>query len=377
MAKNLVFYKGRRRKRNYALIPFVILVCVVAIVVVLFYGMQQYAVITKDGVAVKLKILDEEKTMVDEQGNIVKVFDKVDASLSFKEADYSGVEAVAGKNVDPLKAIFVPHTDLNEEKLLEYQGRLKSGNALVLEMKPRSGNLMWESQSYVARNYGLTVANETTAAMPRLIQMLKEKNVYLVAQISCCIDELLASRSTQMTLRTITGSNYRDENGTWLDPYNENVRSYAVEMAEELFALGFDEVVLADVMHPILPEETEVVYTREMSTDPSPVNAVCGFALYVAENLSDRDGVLSIYCNTAFALVKPETKVGQDAPLFMKLYDRVYLPTDKFAYSYNLADIEKNVKIGKASVRFVPVVENYLPESDSWVLIDVPEEEED
>ena len=41
---------------------------------------------------------------------------------------------------------------------------------------------------------------------------------------------------------------------------------------------------------------------------------------------------------------------------------------------YNLADIAPYVSIGKANDRLVPVVENYLPENSTWVLVDVEEE---
>lgn len=378
MARNQEFYKGKRKKRSYALIPSLVLFGVIAIMVVLFYGMQQYAVITKDDVTVKLPILNENNTTVDSEGNIVVNFEKVDVSIVYDDPDYSDVKATAGKNVRPMRAIFVPAEDIYPEKLDEYAGRLNAGNALVLEMKPRSGTLMWESQSTVAYSYALSMPTEQTAQIPELIAKLKEKKdkkIYLVAQISCCLDELYASRSTMVTLRTEMGANYVDTFGTWLDAYNLNLRDYTVELVRELYDLGFDEVVLADVRHPTLDIGVNVTYTRNMSTTPSPINAVCGFALSVAEQLRDRPGKLSIYCDSAPALVRPDAATGQDAVLFMKLFDRVYYRTDKFAYPYNVTDIENNVEIGNVRDRLVPVVENYLPDNDSWVLVDVPEEE--
>ena len=64
MARNLEFYKGRRKKRNYALVPSAITLGVIMLIVVLFYGMQKYAVITKDGVNVELPILSDGKTTI-------------------------------------------------------------------------------------------------------------------------------------------------------------------------------------------------------------------------------------------------------------------------------------------------------------------------
>lgn len=388
MARYAEFYKGRRKKRNIALIPFAILVGVISFLVVAFYGMQKYAVISKDGVAVELPMLAEEEGLVtDGQGNQIRELEKVETELVFDAPDYSRVKATAGKNLSQMRAIFVPYQNLTAEKLEEYADRLKVGNALVLEMKPRTGQLMWNSSAQAALDYGLYTPTEVTNALPGIISSLKEedKNVYLVAQISCCIDGIYASRSTNVALRTSYGANYTDDDGTWLDPYNVELRNYVVQMVRELYDMGFDEVVLADVAHPVIkqPEGEEnkisLVYTREMSTTPGPVNAVCGFALSVAEQLRDRDGALSIYVNSATALVKADEANGQDATLFMKLYDRVYYPTDRGTYSYNVEDIDGSVTIGDVPSRFVPVVVNLLPENSeslSWVLVDRQEEED-
>lgn len=379
MAKNLEFYKGRRKKRNYALVPSAIALGVIMLIVVLFYGMQKYAVITKDGVAVELPILTRGKTTVDSSGNEVKVFEQVETELVYDEPDYSYIKATAGDDVPEIRAIFVPYTDLTKEKLNEYTARLSRGNALVLEMKPRSGNLMWDSQADMALGYGLTVSNDQTAQMPALIAELKEKNKdkYFAAQISCCIDELFASRSTTVTLRRADNNgNVIDDKGTWLDPYNMNVRNYIVQLAEELYDMGFDEVILADVAHPTFSEPTDLIYTRQLSTASSPKTAVCGFAIYVAKQLEDRTGRLSIYCDKSTSLVKADDS-GQDASLFLKMYDRVYLRTDKYAYPYNVDDVKGSIEKGNVYDRLVPVVENYLPDDPndtSWVLVDVLEE---
>lgn len=381
MAKNLEFYKGRRKKRNYALVPTAIALGVIMLIVVLFYGMQKYAVITKDGVTIELPILQEGTTTVDSSGNEVKVFESVDAELVYDELDYSYIKATAGTDVGEFRSIFVPYTELTSEGLDPYVQRLNKANGLVLEMKPRSGSLMWDSQAEVAVSYGLNVSTEQTAAMPTLVEELKAKNIYLAAQISCCVDELFASRSTTVALRRAdNNANVVDDTGTWLDPYNINVRNYIVELAKELYAMGFDEVILADVAHPTFTveegeEAPQVVYTRSLSTTPSAASAVCGFAIYVAKQLQDETGLLSIYADSRSALSGVADN-GQDARLFMKIYDRVYVRTDNYSYPYYVEDIESNVANGNVRDRLVPVVENYLPDNTSWVLVDVLEETE-
>ena len=377
MARVQEFYKGRRKRRNYAFLPFLILLAVFSVILVLFYGMQKYAVISKDGVSVQLPILGGTGGVseVDSTGHVVKDFDPVSVPLTLGEADYSYARTRAGENAPPVRAIFIPSENINSDKILEYSARLVAGNALMMEMKPRSGVTLWETHTQMAQAYSLTMMSDTSKALPDIIASLKEKDIYLVAQISCCIDELLPTRTTAFCIHTEGGMNYRDGLGTWLDAYNLDLRTWIAEMCRELWDLGFDEVVLKDVAHPSLAEAIPLVYTREISTPRSTAAAVCGLAAGVADQLYDRgDKVLSIYCNTREALVRDDLTTGQNAVLFMKLYDRVYLETDKFSYPFNVEDIQPSVTEGNVYDRLVPVVINYIPDNTSWILVDGPEE---
>ena len=244
MARVQEFYKGRRKRRNYAFIPFIALLALFSVMLVLFYGMQKYAVISKDGVKIELPILaDGSAAAVDDQGHTIRQFEPVSVPLNLDPPDFNYVKSNAGRNAPPVRGIFIPSVNVNPNKIIEYASRLVAGNALVLEMKPRSGVCLWESQSQMATAYSLNQPTELTAAMPEMIATLKGQNIYLVAQISCCIDELLPTRTTAYCIHTETGLNYTDGLGTWLDPYNLDLRTWIAEMVQELYDLGFDEGV--------------------------------------------------------------------------------------------------------------------------------------
>ena len=293
MARNAEFYKGSKKKKSHYYVPVAVAVALIALLVVLFYSMQKYAVITKDDVKVVLPFLQGESA--DPSGSAAGeeevVLEHTTAEISFDQPDFSSIQPIARADVKPVRAIYVPHENITLEKLEEYAARLQTGNALMIEMKPRSGNLMWYSHSSAAMGYGLSIENEVTNSIQRYVDMLKEKNVYLVAKISCCVDERYPSYSTLVALKTASGMNYFDETGMWLDPYSQKVRDYVVEMALELYDIGFDEVVLADLRHPV-PDpdrgEVEFLYNAEMSTTPSAEGGICGFAVTVAQRLADR-----------------------------------------------------------------------------------------
>ena len=385
MARSREFYKGTRKRRNWALIPFVLLLGLAALTVVLFYSMQKYAVISKEGVTMVLPGAERSPGVVlDSSGREQRVYETVEAPLVFEAPDYSRVVASAGADAKPLRAIFVAAEDINTDHLMEMAARLSSGNALMLEMKPRDGALVWESQSPLAVSYGLYYQSAIGADFASTVKSLRDyaaehdKDLTLVAQISCCVDKLLPLRTISYTLRTASGWDYSDDRGTYLDPYSADVRNYIVDLCRELYEIGFDEVVLADVLHPV-PEsgskDASFLYSAEMSTEPNPVTAVCGFALYVQQQLADEDGLLSIYLDTARALVGVDETTGQDGVLFQKVFDRIYYRTDKWTYTYNLQDMEGTITIGDLHDRLVPVVINYLPDNSSWVYIEKLAEE--
>ena len=389
MARTPEFYQGRKQRRNYWLIPFVVLLGLITMLVVLFYGVQKYAVISDDGVKVVLPGMEDTGgTVAQNTVEQVEIFDKIVPEIVFEAPDYSRIVAKAGRRVKPMRAMFIDAWDISEERLERAAASLVEGNALLLEMKPRSGQLVWNSKAPLAVSYGLSTDTEFSNSLPSLLASLKTredgKKIWLAAQISCFIDDLLATRSTQYALRTEYGMNYSDEAGTWLDPYNADVRNYIIDLARELYAMGFDEVVLADVMHPTvetvqnnLGEEVKAsfLYSREMSTEPNPITAICGFAVYAEEELEGRTGLLSIYTDSPRSLVRDDEGSGQNAVLFMKLYDRVYYRTDRYTYTYNLQDMEGSVRYGDVHDRFVPVVVNLIPhDNSSWVYIERLEE---
>ena len=69
MARQSQYYKGQRKKRNYAIVPAVILMLLITLAVVLFYSTQKYAVITDSGVKVVLPLFGGEVITSDESGN--------------------------------------------------------------------------------------------------------------------------------------------------------------------------------------------------------------------------------------------------------------------------------------------------------------------
>lgn len=384
------FYKGgEKKKRNFAIIPIIVILLIVSVLVVLFYGTQKYAVITAEGVRVELPIFGGTETIVSSSGTSAESLDDeeietADAELVVEDPDYSLYEAQAGADVKPVRGIFIPYSEINEESVKTYANRLSTGNSLMLEVKTEAGYMQWYSESPIAYTYGLNMnSKESTDTLKAIVSACKDRDIYMVAQISVCRDDILASHATNVILRDQYGGGLYDENGYYIDPYSDILRSYTVDLINELWDMGFDEVALDNVIHPVIENKSDenaisVMYTKSMSAEPSAVSAVCGFAVNIAQQLEDRpDGkFVSIYVNGPTALARADTDTGQDAGFFLKLFDRVYYDTDMYAYTFNVQDVAPQVEIGNYHDRFVPVVVNYLPDNTSWILVDYDEDED-
>lgn len=356
-----------RRKRNWVLIPAVLLVVVIGGFLLLFSSLQKYIIFEQGTLRVVPPILAE---LDETDGEVLDTFrPEVTASLVLDGYDFSMVKTDAGEGVETLKAIYVPAADLTEATLQNYVNRLELNNAngLVLEVKPQSGQLCYASNVAMAKGYALN----GSFALSAQVGALKEQGVYLVADISCCVDDLLGQRNAALALKTPEGEAYNAGAGIWLDPYNTDVREYLSGLCVELSAMGFDEVLLSFAAHP---ETTNLVYSQPMTTPPDQVSAVSSFCTYMEKAVGDQVK-LSLRCS-ADALRNGIGSNGQDMSLLLRVFDRVYVSTDRDSVQ---SDLEKALGYMEEDVknrdRFVPIAYTALTD-DSWMVLTWAQPEE-
>lgn len=360
------FYRGKHRKRRPIVIAAIILAVLLVFLILLFYGLQKYIVVTNEGIHLEIPFLTGSSgmTISEEDGSVTKVYDEVTAELVVGETDYSTVRATAGGDLSAIKAVYVPFDDISESKLNEYADGLEAGNALVLELKDTSGSLAWNSSTELAVAYGM---NGTTD-LESIVSSLKERNIYLVASIACCVDEMLADRYPATALTDEKGVPYTDDAGSWLNPYSSELRSYIASLCKELSEMGFDEIMLTYLRHPV-SEDVTFAYTGSSVANPTPLTAVSGFALDVTRSLGSCSAKISVQCNSSTALDAGEDEVnGQNAVLFFKIFDRVYYSCSYSEAASIVSSASKYVEVGDVAMRLVPICYGGYPDDTScWV----------
>lgn len=369
--RNPEVYRGRRHKLNVLGIVAGAIVVLLLLTVVLFFGLQKYIVFGSEGISVVLPGAQTGESDESAGDGTREPLEDVEAAVTITEPDYSAIAATAGEGLQDMTAIYVPSSAVNLSSIGRYMSVMSSygANALVLDVKPVSGQLAWASSSETAASYGTNGTTDLAALIAAIRQ--NNPNIYLVAQLSCCLDALLATRSPNTALTLNTGAAYVDTEGAWLDPYSETVSQYIIELCEELIDLGFDELILHSLAMPITDQP--ITYSVELSSTPSPEAAICGLAVTITNALSGYDVPVSAIMDTTSLRDGRAAQSGQNLELFGKVFDRLCSATDSaWRSNVDLSLIDQYLELGDTAQRYVPIME-YVPEGYTTCIVRVPE----
>ncbi|MGE4352804.1 MAG: putative glycoside hydrolase [Oscillospiraceae bacterium] len=324
---------------------------------VLFYGLQRYIVYGQDGVYLDFNQNQTEQVGKDVPGD-------VSVDIVYDDPDYSDIQTTAGQDLEPIKALYLSSDAVTAENLADIQTQLaaRGANALVLEMKNPKGVLSWYSSVPLAVSYG----TNGTADLSESISKLKDSGIYLVARISCCVDEYMALRNSPVALATSEGRVYSDDNGMWLDPSNSDVQNYVIDLSDELIDLGFDEILLANFAHPTDSDGTSLSYSQQSSVSLTPKVIISSFALSVREAVEAKGGKLSVLCDANSFRNGLADQTGQDPDVFGKVFDRYYWTTDASVLTSDMAIAAQSIPQDSLSARFVPIMFS-TDSTESWV----------
>ena len=214
----------------------------------------------------------------------------------------------------------------------EWETQLSAGdyNAFAVTVKASDGTLSYPFETTVP---GRTVSDRAEAVRTALPQLLDGEE-YSIARLSCLRDGSIARQNLEtMGLKNTGGYVFYDGNNeNWLDPAKEATRTYLASLAVECADLGFDEILLTDLIYPTVGKLDKIDYgSADGFTDQAAYQAeqIAGLLQTVQEALAGR--------NVKLSLELPETVYengGVDETAGIDLYNglmsrlaRVYVPT--------------------------------------------------
>ncbi len=364
-------YRGRRRFRVVITVILSVLAALILALVLAFNILQQFVVYESDGVSRQVPSAasateDEEAATV--TATPAPTFERVEGEVIYEAEDFSDTDLGGWEELTSTQALYIPMEDVTSVTSLATavtKAQAGSYTGVVMQMKDATGRLAWDSQTDIALGYNTGGSTDVTET----IAQLHELGLTVAAQISCCADTLLGTRNWTVTLQDATGGTYTDDDGVvWLDPYNRTVRSYLIGLIEELIEMGFDEIILADLYHPIVGEDETIGYSTTLYTDASPVTAICLLGQHLVEAAEGTGTAVSVLLDASSLRNGYGELTGQDIGIFWRLFARLYCPTNSANITSDKELATATLTAGSADIRFVAVCSSVPEDCESYVI---------
>ncbi|MCX6715326.1 MAG: hypothetical protein NTX72_05960 [Candidatus Uhrbacteria bacterium] len=126
------------------------------------------------------------------------------------------------------------------DELIDYMQ--KTGlNAVVIDLKMDDGELAFAPHDKTLEPYAMK--KPAIKNIDGLLEKLANDHIYRIARIQVMKDNTFTGEHPDSGMKVASGGLWRDKTGAaWVDPSAPDVASYALALAREAYARGFDEV---------------------------------------------------------------------------------------------------------------------------------------
>ncbi len=156
-----------------------------------------------------------------------------------------------GRNI---RGIYIPVGRIVSRKVRELVPWITTrigASAVILDIKDDRGRVTFTRDIPGATK----PAHGFARRIPKLVQTLKEKGVYVIGRLVCFKDNHYPRVNREAAIRDRrNGKLWRDRgNMLWIDPYSQEAREYLTSVARAAQEIGFDEIQLDYVRFPVEP----------------------------------------------------------------------------------------------------------------------------
>lgn len=360
MGRPRAVYRGKRRYGWLITLALFILALALIAAVWVFYDLQKYIEYEKDGLRIVMDGVGEGEE-VSAGEDIVLAEPVTNPQVVISLPDLSSYDSMVQGGLGSIKAMYVGRDNMKAATLAYYPGIIAESeagcNALVLSIKDENGLLSYFSTVSLAASYGVNGTEKLSESLAPLL----EKDIWLVAELSCLVDNAMAVRNSPIALRDASGNVLTDESGSWLDPYNSVVRGYISDLMAELADMGFDEILFTNMSFPAMTAQ----FSQAMTSAPDGLSSVAALAKYLRGQADELGICISAVIDGKALREGTSAAIGQNAEFFLKVFDRVYVDTDIDHYVSDTAILTELAGADSAG-RIVTMVEGFTPASDSF-----------
>jgi len=133
-------------------------------------------------------------------------------------------------------------------------------NAVIIDVKDSTGRVAFVMEDPIVKNTGSY--EKRIGDVENLIDILHEKNIYVIARIAAFQDPYLANKRPDISpFRKSDGKLWKDYKGlAWVEPASEEVWDYLVAIGKESYNVGFDELNFDYIRFPSDGNMAEIRY---------------------------------------------------------------------------------------------------------------------
>ncbi|MGN7760660.1 putative glycoside hydrolase [Paenibacillus sp. 22594] len=191
-------------------------------------------------------------------------------------------------------------------------------NSMVIDIKDDAGYITYKTDNAELQQLGHP--QPFIGDINKLMERLKKHDVYPIARIVVFKDSVLAKKKPEMSFVTANGSVWTNKGGdSFVNPYNQDVWKYNVDIAKEAVKLGFKEIQFDYVRFPEGFEKRAdtLKYTK---SDRPRVEIISDFVKYAKTELGPLGVRVSVDIFGYAASVPAAEGIGQD---FVKISKNV------------------------------------------------------
>ncbi len=166
------------------------------------------------------------------------------------------------KTPDSVKAIYMSSWVAGNKRLRDNLVKLIDDtelNAVVIDIKDYTGRVSFHSENKLISDLGSE--ENRIPDIKQFIGSLHDKGIYVIGRISSFQDSYLVHKKPEYAVKFKNGNVWKDRKGvSWLDVGAKPVWDYIVEIGNESYAVGFDELNFDYIRFPSDGDMMDISY---------------------------------------------------------------------------------------------------------------------
>ncbi len=178
-------------------------------------------------------------------------------------------------------------------------------NTVVIDLKDVSGRISFMSHESVE------TPAPTIHDLEYLINRLKEENIYVIGRLVAFQDHSLALKGPEYSLTyEVNDSDIILNSSEWLNPYEEKVWEYNLDIVEEAISYGIDEIKFDYIRFPALATNSRISIVTDGERNRSDI--ILDFLEYANDRLEPYNVFISVDVFGLTTTVEGDLGIGQN-----------------------------------------------------------------